>query len=307
MFRGFGINDYRSDVSYATDGHTFRLHNAQLDRGIVACCSALHCSRSHSIFIMTDNWDDSDDEWDVDDDDLDKKLGLKAEKQLPKFDDEVDLALKEKAAAEAANQVELKKKGNALAAKKQAELDRLEELELAKKAMELEAEAEANMTPEEFRAFKQRQIEEADHALTDDLFGGGAKAVAAGGTVAAAGDKLVLKDIKDHLKLARKVATAIEAHGKVHLASSLIIELLQQSKDVLDDNAITDIIKTCNVIKNEKVQAAKRKVKGQAQKSKKTDKVAEARARQVHVETFGDNDKYDEYDEIGHEFEDDFF
>jgi translation initiation factor 3 subunit J len=29
-------------------------------------------------------------------------------------------------------------------------------------------------------------------------------------------------------------------------------ELIQQSKDVLDDDAIVEIIKTCNVLKNEK-------------------------------------------------------
>ena len=98
-----------------------------------------------------------------------------------------------------------------------------------------------------------------------------------------------------------------QGHGKISLSTIFIKELIQQSKDVLDDDAITDIIKTCNVIKNEKVQAAKRKVKGQAQKSKKADKAAEAKARQIHDETFGDNDRYDDYDQMGAEFEDNFF
>lgn len=75
---------------------------------------------------------------------------------------------------------------------------------------------------------------------------------------------------------------------------------------MLDDDAITEIIKVCNVIKNEKVQAAKRKVKGQAQKAKK-DKVAEAKAKQMAIELYGDNDKFDEYDEIGAQYEDAFF
>ena len=72
-------------------------------------------------------------------------------------------------------------------------------------------------------------------------------------------------------------------------------EVLTESKDVLDDDAITDIIKTCNVIKNEKVAEAKRKVKGQAQKSKKKDKVAEAKAKKMAEELYGANDKFDEY------------
>jgi translation initiation factor 3 subunit J len=109
------------------------------------------------------------------------------------------------------------------------------------------------------------------------------------------------------LKHARKVAECIRGHGKIHLASAFMKELIQQSKEVLDDDAIAEIIKTCNVIKNEKVQAAKRKVKGQAQKSKKVDKSAEAKARKLQVETFGDNDFHDDYDQIGHDYEDAFF
>jgi translation initiation factor 3 subunit J len=76
---------------------------------------------------------------------------------------------------------------------------------------------------------------------------------------------------------------------------------------VLDDDAITDIIKVCNVMKNEKVQAAKRKVKGQAQKSKKVDKVEAAKAKKLQDDVFGDNNKYDVYDEIGESYEDSFF
>ena len=255
---------------------------------------------------MADNWDDSDDDWDVDDDELDKKLNMAGVgDSLPQFDDEEDLALKEKAAQEQADHAALKKKGNALAEKKRAEQERKDELEIARKAMELEALAEANMSPDELRALKQRQIEEADNALTDDLFGGADSkkaAVAAG----AAGDKVVMNNIKDHLKHARKVAECLRGHGNIHYTAAFFKELIQQSKDVLDDDAVTEIIKSLNVIKNEKVQSAKRKVKGQAQKAKK-DKAAEAKARKIQIETFGDNDKYDDYDVIGEDYEDAFF
>jgi translation initiation factor 3 subunit J len=90
------------------------------------------------------------------------------------------------------------------------------------------------------------------------------------------------------------------------LATIFLKEVIQQSKDVLDDDAITEIIKTCNVIKNEKVTESKRKVKGQAQKSKKTDKV-KAKAIKIKDETFGNSNKYDMYDEIGDDYEDSFF
>jgi translation initiation factor 3 subunit J len=84
-------------------------------------------------------------------------------------------------------------------------------------------------------------------------------------------------------------------------------ELITESKDVLDDAAISEIIKTCNVIKNDLVQAAKRKVKGQAQKAAKRDKVAELKARKLQEELYGENDKYDAYDEYADDYADSFF
>ena len=260
---------------------------------------------------MADSWDEgSDDEWDVNDDDLNARLGLKkVEQALPTFDDEEDLAVKEKAVAEKVQQQELKKKGNALMEKKAAEQARRDEEELARKVVEMEAELEANMTPDERRAYEQSRIEQADHALTNDLFGAveAQTTAAAAGTVSSSGDALVMKDLKDHLKHARKVATALRDHGKIHLASAFFKEALTQSTAVLDDDAVSELIKTLNVMKNEKVQAAKRKVKGQAQKSKKVDKQAVAQARKIQVETFGDNDQYDNYDQVGEDFEDAFF
>ncbi len=61
------------------------------------------------------------------------------------------------------------------------------------------------------------------------------------------------------------------------------------------------------MIKNDILAAAKRKVKGQAQKSKKKDKVAEKKAKNLAVELYGDNDQYDEYDDYGADYEDAFF
>ena len=163
---------------------------------------------------MTDNWDDSDDEWDVDDDALDAKLGLN--KPSNNFDDEEDLALKEKAAADKARNDDLKKKGNALAAKKAAEKERAEELEIARKAMELEAEMEANMSIDERRALERKRVEEADNALTDDLFGSVDGGAAKSAAIAAqqAGDAVVMKDLKDHMKHARRVGDCMKVSEK---------------------------------------------------------------------------------------------
>lgn len=256
---------------------------------------------------MTDNWDDSDDDWDVDDDALDAKLGLSKPAEN-NFDDEEDLALKEKADADLVSKDALKKKGSALAAKRKAEEERKLEIELARKELEYQAEMEAKMTPDELRAMERRRVEEADNALTDDLFGAVNKmTLDAKQGDQSGGDKLVLKDMKDHMKHARKVATCLKDHGKVHLAGIFLKEVIQQSKDVLDDSTISEIIKACNVIKNEKVQQAKKKVKGQAQKSKKQDKTETAKVKKLHDEVFGDNDYYDDYDAMGNDYEDAFF
>lgn len=158
---------------------------------------------------MADNWDD-DDEWDADDDVLDAKLGIAKPKN--DWEDEEDLAVSEKAAEDKVRQVELKKKGSALQAKKLAEKEQQEELEIARKAMEIEAEMEANMTPEERQLLERQRIEEADHALTDDLFGAVDKMGISNKDAQpqAAGDKVVMKDLKDHMKHARKVAECMK-------------------------------------------------------------------------------------------------
>jgi hypothetical protein len=54
------------------------------------------------------------------------------------------------------------------------------------------------------------------------------------------------------------------------------------------------------------VAAAKRKVKGQAQKAKK-DKAAETKAKKLQQELYGDNDYVDQYDDYGANYEDAFF
>jgi translation initiation factor 3 subunit J len=56
---------------------------------------------------------------------------------------------------------------------------------------------------------ERQRIEEADHALTDDLFGSVDKMSVSNGAQQA-GDKVVMKDMKDHMKHARKVAECMK-------------------------------------------------------------------------------------------------
>ena len=194
---------------------------------------------------MSDNWDDSDDEWDKsdDEDELDKRLGLaKIDDDAPPaaFDeDEEDLTLKDKERDDKANEKLLKAKGSALAKKKEAEAAAKEELELAKKAMEMEAEMEANMTPEERRELERERQEADAMEMADDLFGGvdnsGPRGPGGPGSIMMSGDKVVMKDLKDHLRHAKKVGECIQGHGKINLCSAFLKEVIQQCKDVLDD------------------------------------------------------------------------
>lgn len=178
---------------------------------------------------MADNWDDSDDDdWDVDDDALDAKLGItKKEEPANNFDDEEDLALKEKAEQDRLDKISLKKKGSALAARKQAEKDRADDMEIARKALELEAEMEANMTLDERKMMERKRQEESELEMMGDAFSGGIADGGVGRGVQKAGDKVVMKDMKDHMKHARKVADCMKVSEaslireklKVHIES----------------------------------------------------------------------------------------
>ena len=178
---------------------------------------------------MADNWDDSDDDWDKDDDEIDKKLGLlKVGDNAAKAttatsttaiyddDDDEDLTLKDKEMDEKLNAKLNKVKGSALANKKAAEMAAKEELELARKAMEMEAEMESNMSPEERRV--------------DSGPGGGGPGGGGGtGQSMMAGDKVIMKDLKDHLRHAKKVGECITDHGKINLCAAFLKEVIPAS------------------------------------------------------------------------------
>mmetsp|Transcript_2013 Transcript_2013/g.4052 ORF Transcript_2013/g.4052 Transcript_2013/m.4052 type:complete len:257 (+) Transcript_2013:38-808(+) len=256
---------------------------------------------------MADAWNDgSDDDWENAGDDID--LGISPNPPAPPtFDDEEeDLAVVEKAEKERLSKVQLKKKGNALQLKKEKEENRKLEEEAARKAMELEADMEANMTLDERKALERKRIEDADNALTEDLFGGMSDGGKKASSVSNDGGALVFKDLKSVLKHAKKVGAALKKAESNHLALTFFKEVIAEGKGAIDEDAVADIIKALNVVKNEKAKEAKKKVKGQAQKSK-TDKAKEKKAKKIAQETFGDNDHYDDYDEYGAQYEDSFF
>jgi len=158
---------------------------------------------------MADDWEDED-EWDVDSDiNLSKNVPAVNKTDNDFDDDEEDLALVDKQNAAKAEAAINKTKGKALLEKKRAEEERKEEMEIAKRALELEAEMEENMTLEDRRLLEKQRIESADNALTDDLFGQTDEGQPKAGN-SDAGDAVKMKDLKDHLKHARKVAQCIK-------------------------------------------------------------------------------------------------
>jgi translation initiation factor 3 subunit J len=159
---------------------------------------------------MADDWEDED-EWDVDNNINPLTTSTKNISTVnDDFDnEEEDLAIVEKQKSAKIEAEMNKTKGKALLEKKRAEEERKEEMEIARRALELEAEMEENMTLEERRQLEKQRIESADHALTDDLFG------AVDGShpkteSSEPGDVVKMKDLKDHLKHARKVAQCIK-------------------------------------------------------------------------------------------------
>lgn len=252
---------------------------------------------------MPDAWDDSGDEWDADSDDDQIASRLANLNTGPakkaQVEEEEDLAVIEKAADEKREKALLRNKGIALAAKKAAAKAIKDEEEIMRKSLEYEA----NMNEDERRLLQKQRGDEADFALVDELFGGD------GGNPADnrpdAGGALVLKNMKDHLLHAKAIGKCVREHGKAHLALALIREILTESKDVLDDDSLTDLGKSLNVIKNTKIAEKKKLEKKKAAAKPKKDKGADKKAKAA--ELFGDNDLYDDYDDYGAQYEDDFF
>jgi translation initiation factor 3 subunit J len=117
--------------------------------------------------------------------------------------------LKEKAAQEKVDNVELKKKGSALAAKKKAEEEQKEKEEFARRILEEESAMMSKLSLDEQKEYLRKREMENDIGLLDDSYGGGRDSSAVG-AAQHAGDTVALNDMKDHLKHARKVAEAMK-------------------------------------------------------------------------------------------------
>jgi translation initiation factor 3 subunit J len=135
---------------------------------------------------------------------------------------------------------------------------------LASMVIQVKAGVEQNLSVGRLGELKQNRNEQAGRATANDLVGsvqGQAGKGQVGAGVISSDNELVLKNLKDHLTHAKKVGVAIRSTGNSLFAHAFLKEVLCECKAVLDDRAVSGIIKTCIAIKNENAQSARRKSK----------------------------------------------
>ena len=253
------------------------------------------------------------------------------EPEVGNFSDEEDLAVTAAAALQQQQRASNVKKGNALKKRQEAEEARRNEEEMAKREIELENEAMSKLSVAERRVLEREKQAEGAMGFFDDDFDGegsgagssdeeGADGSGGGGgggrrgqssSAAAAGGaalKVDLKTIKSTLQTAHMISGAVKgADSTSRMKSTLLKEIINILKDDIDEDGVSEIIKCCNVIKNDKQQASKTKQSAANKKKKKDDKLKQKKAKKIYQETFGDNDCYDGVDDYGAQYEDEYF
>jgi len=158
--------------------------------------------------------------------------------------------------------------------------------------------AQANETEEERKAREKRSIEEADFELAIDAFASAPKpSSAATGEVESAISGLRLLSLADHEKLGDTVASRLATSNSKYALECIKVILTKGSINLTADD-MKDLI---NVIKNEKIAAAKPKSK----KKKQTGKQGYANVERPAAGGAGGKN-FENEDEYGYDDYDDF-
>lgn len=232
------------------------------------------------------SWEDSEDEFEVNLDSLDAKLGNKNA-----WDDEEDELVVEtevKPAVPSANTLKNKQK------------------ELEKAATTLENQVkyalEEGEGAEDKKARERRQVEEADHALSEDLFGTNTTTKtkslgSASGSLAAIALKTKTEHTNFGVTISKKMAESTPLHMCAFFKSFL--ERLPESMNTDSLDNIMEVLK--------KVREKKKEKEGEtAAKVKKTSKKETKKKEKRHADVFGSASNYDDLDEQYGGMEDDF-
>eukprot|EP00953_Heterococcus_sp_UTEX-ZZ885_P021608 12051-Heterococcus_DN1.PRE.1 len=193
-------------------------------------------------------------------------------------------------------------------------------IENAKKATEAEAiriaaaheaAVQATESSEQRRLRERLRVEEADHGLTEDLFGGGSnsnsKDTAAAAAPAAGLDGIPLKTLQDHVKLALELGQKLSSSSKSPSIVALFKELLTLVEGKLSLEETNELFQHLNKFRDAKVVADQKKkaiLKKQQEASRK--RTQEQAKKKQHKELFGGNydGVGDQYDEVGASYQD---
>ncbi len=215
-------------------------------------------------------WDDSDneDDWETNLDQLNAP-NLPPAAPTPSFQQDDDEEVVSDDEVTTLNKPQAKKKGDGKIKAKKATKQKQKELAAA---LEKEAEAAKEMKPmtkEEKVAEKlrlQRLVEEADHALTDDLFNTKkAEGKLDVDAIAAMLQNVPLEDEKEYKNFANAVARRVEIEDKAFLTKEFFKELCRSLAKTISGDDIAEVISVLGVVKNEivkqKMGKKKKKVK----------------------------------------------
>lgn len=189
-----------------------------------------------------------------------------------------------------------------LSAEKQAKLKNQQN---AKKRNDLESALQEEETDDERRLRERLEIENADHELTDDLFGGGAKSETVVKIVQGV-EGYSLKSLKDHLTLAHDVIERVENNkSKQNYIHAMLKEFVKKFDDHLTPGDLGEIIGICNASKIAKEKLLKQPTakKGQGKKKNTGTKKEVKKEVKQHEEMFGGFVE-DEYEDFTQEYDD---
>ncbi|KAG5192717.1 eukaryotic translation initiation factor 3 subunit J [Tribonema minus] len=193
------------------------------------------------------------------------------------------------------------------------------QLEQARKAREAEAmriaaaheaaQQEAE-TAEERRLRERRRVEESDHALTEDLFGGGGTAEAAEAPAQAGVEGIPLKTTQDHVKLALDLGEKLSKDGSSGSSGNILAllkELITRVEGKLSLEETNQLALHLNKFKDAKMVAEqKRQAILKKQKAAAAKRNAEKSKKKQHADLFGGayDGVGDQYDELATNYED---
>lgn len=166
-----------------------------------------------------------------------------------------------------------------------------------------------NETAEDKKLRERRQVEDADHELTDELFGGGASAKAN-----KKDDDMVslkMKDLKDYLAVAMSLNERFDHKDtKNNHVVAFTKEILRKGEARWETADLTEMILILQNQKDAKLKEAAAPTKGKKDvkvKAKAKSKAELAKDKKTQYEKFGGNFEDQEYDGYADKYEDDFF